>query len=623
MIVRGCSWKPRTTSVAWRTAPLRRTNRWGTQHLSGVTGCVNHHRRRASPWNVTPYQWAPLPETGHDLTVGALERKDYAKFVQFFRQASPYIEGHRGRTFVVVIPGEVILQRPLLQSQLKDIQLLHELGCRLVVVLGGKVQIDNYLNMRGLEPKSVGGYRITDADAMLAAMEAAGTSRMLVEAQLSKAPAVSVIRRHTRSSNSSDDFHFAPAMRVVSGNYVTSKRRGVVEGIDFGSTGTVRFVQQEAIHQQLDLGHVVLLSNLGYSASGEVLNCNTFDVATHAAIELKADKIMCITLDEVKSLRMPQWLSLNDAEALINERLAGVGGVTACSIDKTCPSLDGTAVPRNGSTHQSNAASNSSNGSYSSNGSASPPPAQLSNGGSRAQAIHEIELDLDCWQALNFPNALLTAVVGCKSGVKRAHLVDARQDGGLLLELYSRDGVGTMISTDFYEGIRQASHMDLEAIEGLLRPLTQAGVTKARSRESLMQDLHSFTVLERESEILACVLLQDLGKSADGMRCGELAAFCVHPSHRGSGRGDSLLDYVEQSARTRGLQRLVLLTTRTADWFMQRDFKPAGIAHNSNILPETRRLQIDPTRNSHLYCKEIVVLNDTVQAAPAGKRIGF
>ena len=252
---------------------------------------------------------------------------------------------------------------------------------------------------------------------------------------------MSVIRRHTRSSNSSDDFHFAPALRVVSGNYVTSKRRGVVEGIDFGSTGSVRFVQHEAIHQQLDMGHVVLLSNLGYSASGEVLNCNTFDVATHAAIELKADKIMCITLDEVQSLHMPQWLSLNDAEALINERLAGVGEGMACSIDNACPSLDGTAVPRNGSNHQSNGASNT----YSSNGSGSPTPAQLSNGssraaagGSRAQAMHEIELDLDCWQALNFPNALLTAVVGCKSGVKRAHLVDARQDGGLLLELYSR-----------------------------------------------------------------------------------------------------------------------------------------------------------------------------------------
>ena len=69
------------------------------------------------------------------------------------------------------------------------------------------------------------------------------------------------------------------------------------------------------------------------------------------------------------------------------------------------------------------------------------------------------------------------------------------------MHLFCRDGVGTMISTDFYEGIRPAQHIDLDAIEGLLRPLAQAGITKARSRESLLQDIHSFTVLERESEV--------------------------------------------------------------------------------------------------------------------------
>lgn len=58
---------------------------------------------------------------------------------------------------------------------------------------------------------------------------------------------------------------------------------------------------------------------------------------------------------------------------------------------------------------------------------------------------------LRSWQALRFPNSLLAAVAACKNGVRRAHLVDARADGGLLLELYSRDGTGTMISTDFYE----------------------------------------------------------------------------------------------------------------------------------------------------------------------------
>lgn len=253
-----------------------------------------------------------------------------------------------------------------------------------------------------------------------------------------QAPAVSVIRRHNRTSNTSDEFHFAPAMRVVSGNYVTSKRRGVVDGIDFGSTGSVRFVQAQAIHQQLDLGHLVLLSNLGYSASGEVLNCNTFDVATHAAIELKADKIMCITMDDVQSMGMPKWLPLNDAEALIQERLSAVDtDDIVCSLDEACPSLDGVAASM---------AVQYANSMSSGNGAAQPPKSVvLGNGngsgsmnGVKHQTLAEVELDMDCWQALKFPNAILTAVVACKSGVKRAHLVDARQDGGLLLELYSR-----------------------------------------------------------------------------------------------------------------------------------------------------------------------------------------
>jgi len=112
MIVRGCSWKPRTASVVGpcRISSLVRTKGRASPHLGETFNSVEHHKPRAGPWNPTPYQWAPLPDTGQDLTDGALQRKDYGKFVQFFRQASPYIEGHRGRTFVVVIPGEVWLQ---------------------------------------------------------------------------------------------------------------------------------------------------------------------------------------------------------------------------------------------------------------------------------------------------------------------------------------------------------------------------------------------------------------------------------------------------------------------------------------------------------------------------------
>lgn len=120
-----------------------------------------------------------------------------------------------------------------------------------------------------------------------------------------------MVRRHTRVQT---EFHYMAAMRVVSGNYVAAKRRGVVDGVDYGYTGEVRFVDRKALRQQLDCENLVLLSNLGYSTAGELLNCNTFDVATHAAVELDADKLICLHLDEVSRLELPAWLSINVAQ---------------------------------------------------------------------------------------------------------------------------------------------------------------------------------------------------------------------------------------------------------------------------------------------------------------------
>jgi amino-acid N-acetyltransferase len=215
-------------------------------------------------------------------------------------------------------------------------------------------------------------------------------------------------------------------------------------------------------------------------------------------------------------------------------------------------------------------------------------------------------------------------VSAVRSGVKRAHLVDARVDGGLLLELYSRDGVGTMVSADFYEGIRVAEPRDADGVAGLLAPLQADGVVRARSRAELEEALAGgqFFVAERDGTLLGCAQLVDVGASPDGEPCGELAAFCVAPAARGSGRGDSLLDYVEQAARERGVRRLLLLTTRTADWFEQRDFAAAGPAAAAGLLPRARRAAVDASRGAKLYVKPIVAL-DGRAAAPAGKRIGF
>lgn len=160
-------------------------------------------------------------------------------------------------------------------------------------------------------------------------------------------------------------------------------------------------------------------------------------------------------------------------------------------------------------------------------------------------------------------------------------------------------------------------------MQGLLEPLVAAGVLVKRSRQDLARLVPHFTVLERETKVMGCCLLLPLGCSPDGLPVAEMGAFCVDPAFRGSGRGDSLLDYVEQDARQKGIQRIVLLTTRTADWFLQRDFKHAGPAFASPYLPEDRKARIDASRNSQLYVKDLECGDGELHKVEPGKRIGF
>lgn len=426
----------------------------------------------------------------------------------------------------------------------------------------------------------------------------------MVEQFLSKGPSVPVIRRHAKSDA---EMHFGPALRVVGGNWVAAKRRGILEGTDFGYTGEVRFVIADAIKRQLEVDNIVLLSNVGFAAGGEVLNCNTYDVGLHAAVELEADKLCVLHLDDVKGLGLPPWLPLPAAKALLLARLRAADPDGAAASDA---SISGRPPAR-----ASGPASPLPR--YAPPPGAAPPPRPPVG----EAASDALVVDLDLWQAHGFPLGVSACVAAASRGVKRAHLLDARIDGGLLLELYSRDGVGTMISADFYEGIRPARPDDVGGIEALLRPLEAAGVLVHRSREDIANAIQHFTVVERETKVLGCALVLPLGATADGVAVAEVAAFCIDAAFRGSGRGDSLLDYCEQDARGRGVRRLVLLTTRTADWFQQRDFALGGPAARSELLPPDRRGRINPARNSQLYYKDLEAPDETLPTP--GKRIGF
>lgn len=189
------------------------------------------------------------------------------------------------------------------------------------------------------------------------------------------------------------------------------------------------------------------------------------------------------------------------------------------------------------------------------------------------------------------------AVHACRNGVTRAHILDGRVDGALLLELFSRDGVGAMVSADTYDTTRQAVVDDVPGILELLAPLEREGVLVQRSRDKLEAEIGRFTLMERDGTVVACAALHPL-QDTDSM---ELACLVVHPLYRKGERGDKLLSMSEDRARQAGARNLFVLTTHTAQWFMERGFSQVS----PDALPVERRATYNDRRNSRVLSKPL------------------
>lgn len=438
-----------------------------------------------------------------------LKHTDAHQFVAGFRHSAPYIHAHRGRTFVIAFSGETIASAGF-TGLIHDFALLHSLGIRLVLVHGARPQIEQRLQQQGAELHYANGLRITDDAALDCVKDAVGALRIDLEAMLSMGLS------NTPMSGA--------RIRVASGNFVTAKPLGVRDGVDYCHTGEVRRIDGGALRQQLEDQRMVLLSPLGYSPTGEIFNLSAEEVAMHAAIELRADKLILLIDGPglVKGRKPIRQLTPHEAERL----LAG---------KRTLPE----------------------------------------------DTIRH----------------LLSATQAAKRGVRRAHLVSQNVDGALLQELFTRDGVGTLVTTDIYEGLRQASIDDVGGILELLEPLETEGVLVRRSRELLEMEIGHFLVVERDGMITACAALYPYLDEA----CGELACLAVHPDYRGTGRGDSLLVAIEHKANTLGIHRLFVLTTRTAHWFRERGFVPAAV----DDLPIKRRNLYNYQRKSKVFIKTL------------------
>ncbi len=192
---------------------------------------------------------------------------------------------------------------------------------------------------------------------------------------------------------------------------------------------------------------------------------------------------------------------------------------------------------------------------------------------------------------------LTSAVDACLNNVRRVHLISRHIDGVLLKEIYTRDGVGTLITTESYEGLREATIDDVGGILELIAPLEESGVLVRRSREQLELEIKHFNVIERDGMIIACSGLYPFLKEA----IGELACLAVHPNYQKESRGESLLSETEKKARSLGLKQLFVLTTQTAHWFLERGFSK-GATHS---LPVKRRELYNYQRNSKVFYKSL------------------
>jgi len=200
------------------------------------------------------------------------------------------------------------------------------------------------------------------------------------------------------------------------------------------------------------------------------------------------------------------------------------------------------------------------------------------------------------WLSTDLKRYLPCAVRASRAGVGRVHVIGYDEDGTLLRELFSRDGVGTVITRESLEKLRDARPDDIGGLIALIEPLEEEGVLVRRERDLLEREIARFSVVEHDGLIVGCAALYPF---SDG-HSGELACVVVHPDYR-SGDGEQLMKRIEARAREAGIRRLFVLTTRTAHWFIERGFAEQGV----DALPDEKRLVYNLQRRSKVFAKSI------------------
>lgn len=400
---------------------------------------------------------------------------------------------------MLAVSGEVI-KHPQFEVILQDIAILSTLGVKVILAHGARPQVDTELEALGHEILIQNDLRITDDVTLGVSTSIIGTIRLHIENKL------------TNILNTPPIIN--EGIGVLSGNLITAKPLGVIDGTDYQHTGEVRKINVKLINTLLDQHNIVMLSPLGFSPTGQTFNLRYEQIASFTAKALQADKLIFLHAEDLALPAHTRLLNLADLS-------------------------------------------------------------------SENEAQQRLFAEID--SALS-------------AGVQRIHLINAAMQGGLLMELYTRDGIGAMFSADQYEEIHSARIENVSGILELIRPLEEKGILVKRSREQLELEIDNFAVIERDQTIIGCAACYRIPDTD----IGEIACLAIHPDYRGNDRGGKLLDYLSKQAKLQGIQQLLVLTTQTTDWFRERGFAESTV----DSLPESRKAVYNFQRNSKILIRD-------------------
>ncbi len=340
--------------------------------------------------------------------------------VEVIRQAFGYIDQFKGETFVIKIASE-LMASPYFPLLIKDLVLLHRMGIRIVLVPGTRSRIDEVLATYGIECKKVNGIRISPPESIPFIKMAAFDVSNQIMTLLAECGAHAVI-----------------------GNWVRARSIGVLEGVNYQSSGIVERLQTDILENVLEDGLIPIFPNIGWNAKGKPYNLSSDELAYTLSIALKAAKLFFLT---------------NAQRIETGEYSAPEGAVIDSdgTISQLTVSLAGSFLELNAE--------------------------------KKGSELYEL---------------VALGHRACTNGIRRVHIVDGAAEGMVIKEIFSNRGLGTMVYANQHENIRAFTSADIPELLRLMQPSIEDKILIPRTAGDLEENAQDYYVYEVDGTIHGC-----------------------------------------------------------------------------------------------------------------------